>query len=88
MGKPVLSGDSQAVRDVFVANKHIFLCQRADPTSLASAIVLLQQQPQLRAKVGRQAAELMQRDYTIEANGGRLLKHLQELVDVHGPAGK
>ena len=71
MAKPVLTGDSPAVRDAFVHERHLYLCRRADPLALAAAIGELQQHHELRSVMAAAGREKVLSDYTIERNGER-----------------
>ena len=76
MGKPVLTGDSPAVRRVFEHERHLYLCRRADPLALAAAIVELQQRPRLRWEMGLEGRAEIVRHYTIEEIGALFKHHL------------
>jgi len=48
MAKPVVTGDSPAVRQALTHGVHVYLCARQDPPALAQAIQMLKTDPQLR----------------------------------------
>ena len=85
MAKPVLTGDGPAVRDAFQHGEHLFLCPRNDPMALAAAIVELQQNAALRARVAQAGHERFCRHFTVEALGRRFAQHLSALVQETAP---
>ena len=48
MGKPVISGDSPAIRELFTDRKNILFCKMADPKDLADKIIELKNNNALR----------------------------------------
>lgn len=80
LGKPVISGDSPAVRQAFEHGVHLWLCNRKDPSDLAAAILRLQCEPDLRHKLGENALHLFQSHYTIEQLGIAYKQHLENLL--------
>jgi len=83
MQKPVVSGDSQAVRRVFTQGEHIFLCRRDDPQSLADAVRLLEGQPGWRAYMAEQGRRRFLEQFDIDHIGEQYAAHLREAVDRH-----
>jgi glycosyltransferase involved in cell wall biosynthesis len=51
MARPIISGDSAAVRDAFSHGENIYLVPRDDPPALAQAIRTLSADPALREKL-------------------------------------
>ncbi len=80
LGKPVLSGDSPAVRRVFQHGRQLYLCPRANPTALASAIRTLCADASLRATLAQQGHAHFRQEFTIEQLGAKFKQHLDELV--------
>jgi glycosyltransferase involved in cell wall biosynthesis len=80
LGKPVLSGDSVAVRRVFQHGRELYLCERADPAALASAIRTLCADAQLRTLLAQQGHARFSQEFTIEQLGAKFKQHLSELV--------
>jgi glycosyltransferase involved in cell wall biosynthesis len=80
MARPVVSGDSPAIRAALTHGEHIWLCPRRDPAALASAIRHLKADPALRERLGRLGRERFLEIGTVEAVGKVLRKHLEELV--------
>jgi glycosyltransferase involved in cell wall biosynthesis len=80
MGKAVISGDSEAVRQVLQHGEHIYLCERASGAALAEAIRALREDPGLRARLSEQGYRLFQEQFCLQMNGQRFATHLQELI--------
>ncbi len=76
----VVTGDSPSVRRAFVHGQEIWLCQRADPDSLATAIGTLRADPVLRASLAEQGHRAFQARYTVGALGALLQEHLVVLL--------
>jgi glycosyltransferase involved in cell wall biosynthesis len=80
MAKPVITGDSDAVRTEFTNLEHLFLCKRVDPESLANAIVTLGNDPLLREKLSVNGNKIFYEKYCISAIGKTFKKHLDEIL--------
>ncbi len=78
--KPVITGDSPAVRRQMVHGEHLYLCSRADPVSLAEAIRRLKSNPELRCRLAEQGHRLYRERFDLQHNGARFVSHLYELV--------
>jgi len=85
MGKPVIGGDSSAVRRSLVHREHIYLCKRADPKSLADAIRTLKADPDLRQHLAEKGRELFLAQFDLQHNGARWAENLQELIGCGEP---
>ena len=57
MGKPIITGDSPAIREVFTDGKDMLFCALADASSLADKIRLLIKDPALRRTLSIESAE-------------------------------
>lgn len=69
MGKPVLTGASDAIADAMVVGEEIAVCARRNPQAIADAIVALHADPAYLARLAEGGAARFQRDYTIAALG-------------------
>lgn len=58
MRKPVIAGDSLAVKELFTHAENIYLCGMADEKSLAEAVIELKENAALRNKIARSGFEL------------------------------
>ena len=85
MAKPVITGDSLAVRAAFTPGEEIILCDRNDPAALAEAIRQLQQDAARRARLAQQGYQCFARRYTIAKIGGTFADHLNELLRMRQP---
>jgi glycosyltransferase involved in cell wall biosynthesis len=80
MQKPVISGDSPAVRQVFTHGEHIYLCQRASGNSIANAVIDLINNPTLRSQIAQNGYKLYKEHYSLISNGLRFKSYLRELT--------
>jgi glycosyltransferase involved in cell wall biosynthesis len=80
MQRPVLTGDSPAIREQFEDGKQIFLCKRDDPESLAKALLVLRSDPDLRKRLAFQGQVCYQENYTTEKIGNQVKRYLVTLL--------
>lgn len=80
MRKAVITADTPAVRDVLTHGRHVYLCEPADPASLAKAILELYEDEALRERLARQGHEYWQENFTMEKTGRRIRQYLVEVV--------
>ena len=81
MAKPVVSGDSPAVRSVLRHGEHIFLCRREDPPALAEAIQVLHHDPVLRQGLSENGRRIFVEQFAIEPLGQRYRAHLEQILE-------
>ncbi len=79
MGKPVITGDGPAVRRQMVHREHLYLCERADPESLADAIVVLKAEPELRYHLMERGHRIYLEQFDLRHNGAQFTVYLQEV---------
>jgi glycosyltransferase involved in cell wall biosynthesis len=60
MGKPLVTGDSVAARELLEDGKNAILCQMGSPHALANAILRLQRDPILRQRIATEGGRLFQ----------------------------
>src|SRR4030042_3886394 len=77
MGKPVITGDTPAIREVFKDRENILLCKCADENSLARAIMELKENPPLRQRLADNGYALVKEQYTPLALGKKLLQEMR-----------
>ena len=82
MGKPVITGDSPAIREVFTDRENILLCNMADPTAIADAIRLLKEDKNLRTRIAKGAYELFRKEFTPDAIGIEAKKSISKVGKV------
>jgi glycosyltransferase involved in cell wall biosynthesis len=82
VGRPLISADTQAMREVFTHRENIYFVPLNDPEALAQAIQTLKVDPELRDRIARAGHELYQEMFTPEAIGRQFLrvveKHFKE----------
>lgn len=79
MAKCVVTGDSAAARQALTHGQHVWFCERANPASLAEAILTLRKNADLRERLGRNGYELFTTHYSLSALGRQYRQHLQSL---------
>jgi glycosyltransferase involved in cell wall biosynthesis len=79
MAKPVITGDSPTIRRIMEHGKHVYLCARADPHSLAKAIRSLGRSGELRERLATSGHQLYVEQFDLEHNGRLFASHLREV---------
>lgn len=80
MGRPVVSGDSEVVREVLIHKEHIYLIERDHAQALAGAILELEGDPELREGIARGGYERYVAGNSILAIGAATEVALRSLV--------
>ncbi len=80
LGKPLISGDSTAVRQIFTHGESIYLCERASGRALADAILTLSEDKRLRDKIAQNGYMLYKEKYDLQHNGKRFTAYLNEVI--------
>jgi len=80
LGRPVISGDSAAVRRAFRAGEEIELVPREDPVALAAAIHRLRADPLLRDRIGAAGRRAVAVGHTVAATGKLFAMDLREVA--------
>ncbi len=80
MGRAVVSGDSEVVREALVHKKHIYLVDRDDAQALAAAIRELEEEPVLRERIAKGGYERFLKGNSIEAIGAAIETALRSLI--------
>lgn len=60
MGKPLITGDSMAARELLEDGKNAILCEMGNPQALADAILRLKRDPRLRQCIGNKGRTLFE----------------------------
>jgi glycosyltransferase involved in cell wall biosynthesis len=71
MGKPLITGDTEAARTVFKHRANAFLCRPGDGAAIAEAVMELNSDPALRGQVARGGLDLFRENYTKRKLGER-----------------
>jgi glycosyltransferase involved in cell wall biosynthesis len=80
MARPVITGDSSAIRQSLVHGEHVYLIPRADGAALADAILLLQGDRDLCQRIAEQGRMVFEARYTTRALGERYKHHLSNML--------
>ena len=80
MRRPLISGDSPAIRQAFMHGVHIYVCERANGKSLAEAIVTLWKNPTLCDGIAQNGYQLFLDRYNLSQNGKLCVSYLRELM--------
>jgi len=80
MAKPVITGDSPAVREFFTPGEHLHTVPMADPEALAQAILCLVRDEEYRCHLAQQGYEHFQAHFTPKHIGRRVKDVLEQLV--------
>jgi len=81
MGKPVILGDSPAVRELFTDREHALLCKREDAKALASAIAELADDAALSQAIAGGARRIYEESLMPERNVKPLIDVIGKLLD-------
>ncbi len=71
-GRPIITGESPAIREVFTPGTHLLTVPRGDPGALAQALRQLRDDPGRRYVLGGAAARLLAQELDYAAQGARL----------------
>jgi glycosyltransferase involved in cell wall biosynthesis len=80
MRKPLITGDSPGARELLKNRKNALLCEMADPKSLASAIMELKDDEQLRNNLATKGYQLFQENLTPEKIGREAIAIMKEVL--------
>jgi len=75
MKKPVITGDSPAVREFFEHKKHLYLVPMANPEALAEGILELKENQELRRKVAENGNKVFNERFT-SVKIGKMVKDI------------
>ncbi len=81
MQKPIITGDSSAVREVLEHGTYIYLCERANPQSLADAILRLYGDVRLCKHMAEDGYRKFLDTFDITHIGQHFAQHLYHLVE-------
>lgn len=80
MRKPVVTGYTAAMGEVFSDREQVFFCERGNPQALAEAIVELKENVTLRTKIATQGHEAFVRYFSPSAIGALARHYLEEMI--------
>jgi glycosyltransferase involved in cell wall biosynthesis len=81
IGKPVITGDSPAIRRQFNHMEHIYLVERQNGRALADAVISLLNDCDTRHRIASNAYSLYHEKYNLKAQGKRLQRYFLDLVE-------
>lgn len=81
MSKPVITGDSPAVREILQHEIDIYLVERASPQAIAEAVLRLARDQSLKDMLSANGRQLVVERFTNQALGAQLKSYLCELVE-------
>src|SRR3989338_9031435 len=77
MGKPIITADTEAVREIFKDGETILFCRKADPDSLAKAILKLKNDTELMNKITQNSYALFMAKFNKKAIAKDLIDALK-----------
>ena len=80
MAKPVITGDSAAIRRVLQDGDSVVLVERANPQQLADAIVALRADPVQRGRIAMSGHQQYLDRFRIECIGRSFVEGIQDMV--------
>jgi glycosyltransferase involved in cell wall biosynthesis len=80
MGKPLITADSPAAREVFTSGKDAILCPAGDSAGIAQAILALKRDEKLRGSVAEAGHRLFVEQFTTQAIGAQVKESLATLL--------
>lgn len=83
MARPVVTGDSPAVRQELTHGEDIYVCDRDEPASLAEALRRLKQEPELRAHISVNGYALFRSRFDLQHLGATYAAHLSRVANRH-----
>ena len=79
MGKPVITADTPAVRELLTHEKDVLFCENANPESLAKAIERLKNDKSLKETLGKKGHELCQKYCSFSKLGKIILGDIEKI---------
>jgi len=78
MAKPVITGDSPAVRQALIHSEQVYLCERENSISLVEAIRTLKGNPDLCRRLGQNGYRIFYDKYDVNHVGQIFASHLEK----------
>lgn len=79
MGKTVITADTSAVRELLTDGENVFLCQKANPQSLAEKILYVKNNPVVAEEMGQNGWRLFREKLTEKILAADLVKYIDEI---------
>ena len=81
MKKVVITGESEAIKEALESGVHLVTVPMADPEAIASAIMELKQNPDMRYRIAENAHEIFKNRFAPEKTAEELLKRVKSLLE-------
>jgi len=81
VGKPLISSRNAPIQELLVDGESVLLCERANPESLAQAILRLKHDARLRQRIAQGGHEVFLRHCTCQLLGRQLKTIAREVID-------
>jgi glycosyltransferase involved in cell wall biosynthesis len=81
VGRPVITGDTPAVREVLTHGEHAWLCPPGDPEALAEALLTLRSDQDACRRLAARGHELFVRRFSIDALAREVAPIVLEVLD-------
>lgn len=79
MGKPIITADTRAIKEIFKDNENIFLCSSANPRELADKILYIKDNSGLAFDVGNKASKMIRDQYNPKSLGAMFLEIIKSI---------
>lgn len=81
MGKPLITGNSEASREILKNKENAILCEMGNPKSLASAILELKNDENLRNKIAKNGYILYKDNFTPKIIGKNVINIIKDNLE-------
>lgn len=79
MGKPIITADTPAIRELLQPERHVILCEVANPASLAAAIKRLKENSSLRRTIGENGLKVFKERCSPKVLGEQIAKTVEQI---------
>lgn len=79
MGKPLLTGDTPAAREILTDQRDCLLCDMASPEAIAASILSLKEDDLLRERIAKNGHQLFIKRFSTQVIGGEMKRILEKL---------
>jgi glycosyltransferase involved in cell wall biosynthesis len=79
MGKPLLTGDTPAAREILTDQRDCLLCDMANPEAIAASILSLKDDDRLRERIAKNGYQLFIKKFSTQVIGEEMKRILEKL---------
>jgi glycosyltransferase involved in cell wall biosynthesis len=79
MGKPLLTGDTPAAREILTDQRDCLLCDMANPEAIAASILSLKDDDRLRSRIAKNGYQLFVKKFSTQMIGEEMKRILEKL---------